>query len=68
MYFLRNMGVDSFVLSRDVVRALIREGVVEKEPAAKRDLERVQAAFNHWSALSGRPLTQVSRVLACSIE
>jgi 3-methyladenine DNA glycosylase Tag len=67
-YFLRTMGVDSFVLSRDVVRALIREGVVEKQPSSQRDLANVQAAFNHWGAESGRPMTQISRVLACSIE
>ncbi|MEM7044802.1 MAG: DNA-3-methyladenine glycosylase I [Pseudomonadota bacterium] len=68
MYCLRGMGVDSYVLSRDVVRALIREGVIEKEPTSKRDLDRVQAAFNQWSAESGRPLNHISRVLACSIE
>lgn len=67
-YFLRSMGVDSFVLSRDVVRALIREGVVEKEPTSRRDLALVQQAFNHWRGESGRPMTQISRVLACSIE
>ncbi len=67
-YFLRSMGVDGFVLSRDVVRALIREGVVEKEPATLRDLARVQAAFTCWRTESGRPLTQISRTLACSIE
>jgi len=67
-YFLRTMGVDSFVLSRDVVRALIREGVVDKEPTSQRDLARVQAAFDHWRAESGRPMAQISRTLACSIE
>lgn len=67
MYLLRHMGVDGFVLSRDVVRALIREGVIEKEPGSRRDLDRVQAAFNAWHAESGRPLTHISRTLACSI-
>ncbi|HUS54972.1 MAG TPA: DNA-3-methyladenine glycosylase I [Thermohalobaculum sp.] len=67
-YFLRTMGVDSFVLSRDVVRALIREGVVDKEPTSQRDLARVQAAFDNWRAESGRPMAQISRTLACSIE
>ena len=66
-YFLRFMGVDSFILSRDVVAALIREGVVDKAPSSKRDQQRVQEAFNAWSAESGRPLTQISRVLACSV-
>ena len=68
MYCLRSMGVDSFILSRDVVRALIREGVVEKEPSSMRDMNSVQAAFNQWAEESGRPLNHISRVLACSIE
>jgi 3-methyladenine DNA glycosylase Tag len=67
-YFLRSMGVDGFVLSRDVVRALIREGVVEKEPTSGRDLARVQEAFDRWRSESGRPMSQISRTLACSIE
>ena len=29
------MGVDSFILSRDVTAALIREGVVDKAPTSK---------------------------------
>ena len=67
MYFLRFMGVDSFILSRDVVAALMREGVIDKQPTSKRAQESVQAAFNEWSEQSGRPLTQISRVLACSV-
>ncbi|MFQ5567206.1 MAG: DNA-3-methyladenine glycosylase I, partial [Paracoccaceae bacterium] len=54
-YFLRSMGVDGFVLGRDVVRALIREGVIDKAPTAQRDLARVQAAFDRWRGESGRP-------------
>jgi 3-methyladenine DNA glycosylase Tag len=67
-YFLRTMGVDSFVLSRDVVRVLIREGVVDREPTSQRNLAEVQAAFDRWRAESGRPMAQISRTLACSIE
>ena len=67
-YFLRTMGVDSFILTRDVVRAMIREGVVEKAPTSQRDLARVQEAFDRWRGQSGRPMTQISRTLACSIE
>lgn len=68
MYFLRFMGIDSFILSRDVAAALIREGVVDKAPSSKRDMEKVQAAFNAWQRQSGRPLTQISRVLACTVD
>lgn len=67
-YALRAMGKDGFVLSTDVGRALVREGVVGKAPSSKRDLAAVQAAFDGWVAQSGRPYMQVSRVLACSIE
>lgn len=67
-YFLRFMGKDSFLTGRDVVTALIREGVVDKQPSSQRDMARVQEAFNHWSAQSGRPLAQISRTLACTVE
>ena len=68
MYFLRFMGVDSFILSRDVCAALIREGVVDKAPSSRKDMNKVQAAFNEWSGQSGRPLMQISRTLSCSID
>ncbi|MEM8776756.1 MAG: DNA-3-methyladenine glycosylase I [Pseudomonadota bacterium] len=67
-YFLRDMGVDGYILSRDVNRALIREGVLSKDPSSRRDLEAIQEAFNHWRDQSGRPLMQISRILACSVE
>lgn len=67
-YVLRFMGRDGFMTGGDVVKALIRERIVDKEPTSQRDLARVQAAFNHWAAQSGRPLAQVSRILACTVE
>lgn len=66
-YFLRHMGRDGFLLSRDVTRALIREGVVDKAPTGKRALGAVQDAFNQWQRESGRPLAEISRVLALSV-
>lgn len=67
-YVLRRMGKNAFVLSDDVVRVLISEGVVSKRPTSKRDLRAVQSAFNLWSRESGRGLTAISRVLAMSID
>lgn len=67
-YFLRGVGRDSFALTRDVVAALIREGVIDKPPTSKKALAAVQAAFNDWCAESGRPLAHVSRVLAATID
>jgi len=66
-YFLRFMGMDSFILSHDVVTALLREGVVSTEPKAQRDMKRVQAAFNQWCQESGRSLTEISKVLAYTV-
>jgi len=66
-YFLRFEGWDAFILSQDVVKALIREGVVEKEPTSKKDLAAVQAAFNTWREQSKRPVREISRILALSV-
>ncbi len=65
-YFLRMMGVDSFILSRDVVARLVAEGVVDKNPTSKKAMQEVQNAFNQWRDQSGRSLTEISRVLAMS--
>ncbi|WCL54200.1 DNA-3-methyladenine glycosylase I [Gimibacter soli] len=67
-YFLRFIGKDGFVLGRDVVAALVREGVVDKEPTSKAAKKAVQDAFNTWAVESGRPLAHISRVLAMSID
>ena len=66
-YFLRFMGKDSFLTGGDVVTALVREGVVEKQPSSARDMAKVQAAFNAWAAESGRNLAAISRTLAATV-
>lgn len=66
-YCLRQLGKDGWVLSRDVVAALIREGVVDKNPTSKTAKKSVQAAFNEWAAESGRSFAHVSRLLALSV-
>ena len=66
-YFLRSMGVPSLILTRDVVKALIQEGVIDKDPTSKLALAKVQDAANELMEQSGRDLTTVSRVLALSI-
>ncbi len=67
-YFLRMVGKDSFVLTGDVVAALQSQGIVDKAPTAKRDLQIVQQAFNGWQQQSGRPLCQISRLLAMTVN
>ena len=67
-YFLRMAGKDTFLLTGDVARALQHWGIVDKPPKGKGDRKRVQAAFNGWSAETGRPLCQLSMVLALSAD
>ncbi len=67
MYFLRFNGWDAFILSADVVKALIREKVVTKAPTSKADMQAVQAAFNAWTDESGLPQRDVSRLLSFSV-
>jgi 3-methyladenine DNA glycosylase Tag len=64
--FLREVGKDTFMLRPDVVAVLVAQGVVAKKPGGKRDLAATQDAFNAWHEESGRPLCQISRVLAMS--
>jgi 3-methyladenine DNA glycosylase Tag len=67
-YFLRFVGKDSFIVSRDVTAALIASGVIDKAPTSAKALRAVQDAFNDWMTESGRPLVQISRTLALSID
>jgi 3-methyladenine DNA glycosylase Tag len=65
-YLLRFSGWDAWMLSRDVVSALIREGVIEKAPTSKKAQADAQAAFAHWSEEGNCSNTIVSRTLAFS--
>ena len=61
-------GKDTFLLTGDVVRALAKARVCEGTPTSQRALREVQQAFNGWAAESGRPLCQLSRILALSVD
>jgi 3-methyladenine DNA glycosylase Tag len=67
-YFLRFMGKDTFMFSKDVVRVLVNQGVVTREPTSQRDLKSVQQLFNRWHVETGRPLCQISRIMAASVS
>jgi 3-methyladenine DNA glycosylase Tag len=67
MRFLRSIGKPAFIPTKDVVAALVREGVLERAPGGKKDFVAIQQACNQWSAQSGRNLTEISRILAMSV-
>ena len=66
--FLRLVGKDSFLLTSDVVARLRAAAVIERAPTGQRELQRVQQAFNELQQVSGRPLCQLSAMLALSIN
>ena len=66
-YFLRFIGKDGFMLSRDVVRCLRDAGLdIAEHPTSKTDLARIQQQFNAWAAETRLPYTHLSRICAMS--
>jgi hypothetical protein len=68
MYFLRRVGKDCFVLSRDVVVTLNSVGLgIAERPSSKRDLKKIQAQFNSWHEETQLPFSHLSRIAACAV-
>ena len=66
--FLRMVGKDTFILTPSVTAALKRWGAAEMPPKNRKDRAAIQSRFNAWAAETGRPLCQLSLILAASIE
>ena len=66
--FLRMVGKDTFIFTASVTSALKHWGVVKAPLKNRADKAQVQAAFNGWAEETGRPLCQLSLILASSIE
>ncbi|MBO3276427.1 DNA-3-methyladenine glycosylase I [Pseudomonas schmalbachii] len=66
--FLRMAGKDTFIPTDDMVAALKAQEIIDKAPTSQKDLAAVQAAFNQWHAESGRPLCQLSVMLAHTVN
>jgi 3-methyladenine DNA glycosylase Tag len=67
-YFLRFIGYDGFMLSRDICACLRDAGLeIAEMPTSKRDLAKIQDQFNQWAKETGLPYTHLSRICAMSI-
>ena len=68
MYFLRFIGKDTFLLTRDVI-ACLRDGGLEIDAKAssKRDRRLVQEQFSAWHRETGLSYAQLSRICALSV-
>ena len=67
-YFLRFIGYDGFMLTRDISACLRDAGLeIAEAPTSKRDLKKIQDQFNAWAEETGLPYTHLSRICAMSI-
>lgn len=67
-WFIRFSGKDGFMLTTDVITALIANGVdITDKASSQRDLKRIQAAFNEWQQQSNLPLSHLSKILSYSV-
>lgn len=67
-YFLRMAGKDTFIFTDSVVRGLAYWDACDGNPKTKAGRKAAQAVFNAWAAKTGRPLCQLSMILAVSID
>jgi 3-methyladenine DNA glycosylase Tag len=65
--FLRMVGKDTFVLSKSVIAGL-KHWVELQAPKNRADRAAAQAYFNAWATETGRPLSQLSFILAMSVD
>lgn len=65
-YALRQLGVDTFILSSDVESHLRNIGIIDSGRGSKRALDAASKAFNQWQQESGRSLTEISQTIAFS--
>ena len=67
-WFLRYVGKDCFVTSADVVTMIRHAGYdIAEQPTSKRDMQKVQLAFNNWHQETGLSYTHLSQIAAFSV-
>lgn len=67
-YFLRFIGYDGIMITRDISACLRDAGLdIAEIPTSKRDLKKIQDQFNVWAKETGLPYTHLSRICAMSI-
>ncbi|MCZ6804063.1 MAG: DNA-3-methyladenine glycosylase I [Proteobacteria bacterium] len=67
-YFLRRVKKDTFLLTQDVIKALMRWGAIDEVPKNQRQKQQVQVCMNEWHEESQRSYCQISMILAKSVD
>jgi 3-methyladenine DNA glycosylase Tag len=65
-YALRALGVDTFLLTRDVEDFLRLHGIIDSGIGSKKALQSAQSFFNDLQQQSGRSLGELSRMISFS--
>lgn len=65
-YALRQLGVDTFILSSDVESHLRNLNIIDSGRGSKRALNAANKAFLEWQDESNRSLTEISQIIAFS--
>lgn len=65
-YALRQLGVDTFILSSDVESYLRNTGIIDSGRGTKRALQAASGAFSQWQQESQRSLSEISQIIAYS--
>lgn len=66
-YALRSLGVDTFLLSRDVEAFLRNHGIIEGGLGSQRALKAAQGYFNRLRDDSGRSFAELSRLISFNV-
>jgi len=65
-YTLRQMGVDTFILSTDVESYLRNTGIIDSGRGTKRAMNAANNAFIQWQQESERSISEISQTIAFS--
>ena len=66
---LRMAGMDSFILSKDVLQALHSADIdFYGSVTSMKDMKLIQAAFNRWHQETNLPYTHISKILSFSVD
>lgn len=65
-YTLRTLGIDTFLLSRDVEAYFFEHGLISGSARSKRSLTAIQNTFFAWQKQSGLSLQELSQIVSFS--
>jgi 3-methyladenine DNA glycosylase Tag len=65
-YALRFLGVDTFLLSRDVEAYFVEHGLITGSARSKRSLKAIQDTFLQWQKESGLSFQELSQIVSFS--